>query len=240
LRPNDVNPRVKLAETLYFLGRQPEAIDVLRSALAMDPNNADVHYQLGDCQLLLGDNAGGLASLTRSLQLRDDPDRRPDLHVAQFYNGILPRDEFESRASNALQPIALVTYLFALLDHPDSKQRDPEFVLRTLKERSVSIVEFRWRYFVEAMARMELEDWSGAYDAIKDRFKLPFAMLMNPVCYDFMRAVICSHVGSDTEARAFFAQGNIAMDALTEGNAAAWEHSDAARWRRDAEAALKK
>ncbi len=240
LRPNDVNPRLKLAETFYTLGRQPDAIDILRSALAVDPNNADALYQLGDCQLMLGDNAGGLASLTRSLQLHDDPDRRPDLQVAQFYNGILPRSEFESRIANALQPIALITYLFALVDHPNPKERDPEFVLRTLKERAVSLGEFRAQHFVEAVAHMELGDWPSADAAIGSRFKLPYAMLMTPPCYDFMRSIICAHVGRDDEARAFYAQGVASFEELARDDTVPWEHSDIVRWRRDAEAALAK
>jgi tetratricopeptide (TPR) repeat protein len=240
LRPGDITARVKLAETLYTLGRETDAVSTLRACLAADASNAEALYLLGCTQLMLGDNAGGLASLTRSIQLHDEPDRRSDLHVAQYFNGILSREEFESRMANGTTANNLATYVYALVDHPDPKQRDPQLALRTLKDWSAMIETYRWPHFVETVARIRLEDWPGALSVIEHRLQIPGLMLMAPMCYDFMRSLIYSHVGRAAEARVFYERGMVTWGEQTAANPAAWDHSDAMRWRTEAEAGLAK
>jgi hypothetical protein len=63
---------------------------------------------------------------------------------------------------------------------------------------------------------------------------------MTPVCYDFMRSLILSHLGRDVESRAYYERAMVEWEKLTGGNPAAWERSDAMRWRREAEAVLAK
>ena len=65
-------------------------------------------------------------------------------------------------------------------------------------------------------------------------------MLLSPPCYDFLRSLVASKLGRDGEARAHYARGVRAWEAETESDPAAWERSDAARWKREAEAALER
>jgi len=238
LRPDDLAARVKVADSLQSLGRLDKALNVLRICTAVDPSNAEANYLMGLSQFLLGDNPGALASLTRALQLRDDPNWRSDLHAAQFFNGLITREDIEKHVAEEFATNNLVTYLWALIDHPDPKQRDPQFVLRTLEERAPTLGGLRWPFVVECVARVRLGDWAGARVAIEARYKLPQIMLMTPMCYDFMRALICKKLGRDDEARACFDRGMVEWDTQTGGSPVAWERSDAMRWKREAETAL--
>jgi serine/threonine-protein kinase len=240
LRPNDLTARVKVADSLQSLGRLTDTATTLRAVLERDPSNAEANYNLGLVRVLLGDFAGGLATLSGSPRIAADPNWRSDLHAAQFYNGLLTRDEIERRTTEEIAPNNLVTYLFALVDHPDPRQRDPQFVLRTLAERSATLQGLRWPNVVEAIARVRLEDWAGAQAAIGGRFKLPYFMILTPMAYDFLRSLICSHLRRKDQARDDYERGMVEWEEQTGADPGAWEHSDAMRWRREAEAALEK
>ncbi|MBK7645027.1 MAG: protein kinase [Planctomycetes bacterium] len=240
LRPNDLNARVKVADSLQSLGRLTDTVSTLRACLEKEPTNPEANYNLGLVQTLLGDFQGALASHSRSPQIASNPNWQSDLWAAQFYSGVLARDEFEARLAMESAPNNLLTYLFALVDHPDPKQRDPELVLRTLEERAAQLRDLRWPDVIEAIARVRLEDWPGAYAALDGRFKLPFFMILSPMAYDFLRSLICSHIGHTDEARGYYQRGMAEWDDQTSADPAAWEHSDAMRWRREAEAVLAK
>ncbi len=240
LRPNDLTARVKVADSLQSLGRLTDTVTTLRAVLERDPANAEANYNLGLVQVLLGDFAGALATLSRSPRIATDPNWHSDLQAAQFYNGVLAREAFEQFATEELAPNNLITYLFALVDHPDPKQRDPQFVLRMLEERAPQLNGLAWPDVITAIARLRLDDWAGAQAAIEGRFKLPFFMILTPMAYDFLRSLICSHLGRAQEARDYHARGMVAWTEQTGADPAAWEHSDAMRWRREAEAALEK
>jgi len=240
LRPADLNARIRLGDVQFSAGRFTDAVSNLRSCVAADPNSAEANYFLGLNQYMLGDYAGSLASLTRSLELQADPDRRVDLQCVQYVNGILSREEIEKRVASENVLTSLATYLYYLIDHPDPRQRDPQFVLRTLEERRAAFSGLRWPYLVETVARVRLEDWSGALAVIEERYRMPQLMLMTPMAYDFMRSLIHSHLGRDREARGFFERGMVEWESQTIDSPAAWERSDAMRWRREAEAALAK
>ncbi len=240
LRPNDVPTRVKVADSLFALGRLTEVHTVLRPALAADPLNVEANDLMGVSQVLLGDHAGALTSLSRTPGMLDDPGTLADLHVAQFYNGVITRDEIERQAPLAFMPQVLGVYLYALVDHPDPKQRDPEFVLRLLEERRGVHSTFRWPATVEIVARIRLEDWSGALAIFEQSFKPQYLMLVTPMSYEFMRALIYGKLGRAVEARQAFDRGMLAWDEQTADHPDAWERSDAMRWRREAEAALAK
>lgn len=212
----------------------------MRACLAGGPSNAEANDLMGLVQALLGDYAGGLASLSRAPDIVADPSTLADLRVAQFYNGVLTREELARHMENEALPIPLAGYLYALVDHPDPKQRDPELVLRTLAERASSLTDFRWPATVEIVARVRLEDWSGALEVFEDRFKPQYLMLLTPMSYEFLRSLIYSRLGRDVEARQSYKRGMLAWDEQTADHPAAWEHSDAMHWRRKAEAALAK
>ncbi len=240
LRPGDVATRVKVGESLLSLGRLPEARAILRACTAAEPTNLDANYYLGCTQTLLGDFAAGLASLSRALEIASDPSMLSDLLVAQFYNGAVTRAEFEERIDRQIDPPGVGTLLFALVDHPDPQQRDPEFVLRTLAERASALTDYRWPGTVEIVARMRLADWAGALAVFEERFKPQYLMLLTPMSYEFLRAQIYARLGREGEARQSYKRGMLEWDEWTRDQAADWEHSDAMRWRREAEAALAK
>ncbi len=238
LRPDDLTARMKLADSLLYLGRLTEAEANLRILLARDPSSMEANYTMGLAELMLGDYSGGLASLTRSPEIATDLNMRSDLHAAQFFNGVLTRAEIERHVAGEFTPNNLVTYLFALVDHPDPEQRDPEFVLRTLEERASFLGTSRWKWVVEAIARVRIEDWSGAIPFIEGRFKRPGLMILTPVAYDFLRSLICSHLGRNDEARGYYERGLVEWEDQMGADPTAWEHSDAMRWRREAEVVL--
>jgi serine/threonine-protein kinase len=240
LRPSDINARLKLADMQFFQGQMVASATTARACTALDPSNAGAHYNLGLAQIMLGDYAGALASLTRSLELEDDPTRRVDLRVAQYYANVLTREEIARSLANDTQPLNAATYLFALVDHPDPTKRDPQLVLRTLDDFAAFFGDFRWPHLVKAIALVRLEDWSGALAAIENRLKLPQAMFMTPTAFDFLRALIYSRVGRDGEALECYRRGMAQWDEQTVDDAAAWGNSDAMRWRREAEAAMAK
>jgi tetratricopeptide (TPR) repeat protein len=240
LRPGDLVTRTQLAETQFFLGRFVDAEATLRQCLAAAPTDPWANYWLGVSQGMLGDFAGSLASLQRAPEIEKLADMRSDLHAAQFYCGILTREEFARHIVGEYAPLSLATYLFALVDHPDPKQRDPQLVLRTLADRAAGLSTYRWPYIVETIARVRIEDWPGAFAVMEHRFKRPGVMILSPCAYDFIRSLICSHLNRPAEALAFYEQGMNELEAQTKSNPAAWEHSDAMRWRREAEAVLPK
>jgi tetratricopeptide (TPR) repeat protein len=238
LRPHDLDARASVGESQYLLGHLSAARTTLLACVAAEPADPSTNHQLGVVQLLLGDFAGALASLSRVPAIATDPDRRAALHVAQFYGGLLARDEIERRATSEGSPDGLAAYLLALLDHPDPAERDPDFVLRLLKQWAPLIPTYRWPPVIETLARVRLEDWSGALSAIESRFQPPNLMLLSPMAYDFVRARIYAELARPDEARACYARGMVVWECETIDDPAAWERSDAMRWRRAAEAAL--
>ncbi|MBL8859557.1 MAG: protein kinase [Planctomycetes bacterium] len=240
LRPDDRRTRMVIAESMWALGRLTDAEGAYRACIAANPTFADPNYNLSLVLQQLGDNAGALASITRALAIRDDPEWHPDLLAMRFYSGVASKEELVAALANATQPIVVATYLYPLLDHPDPARRDPAFVLRSLAEfrKLMEFPDFDWLF--ETVARIRSEDWSGAATAIEGHYKVPDALIVTPNSFDFMRALIYSHLGRDGEARENYKRGMVEWNAQTGGNPAAWDKSDAMRWRREAEAVLAK
>jgi serine/threonine-protein kinase len=238
-RPNDVLARTKVAESLFSLGRMTSARDMLRTCTALDPANAEAADFLGITQFYLGDYAGSLATLSRPDVEADDL-MRPDLYIARYYNGVMSREEIERRAEAEFMPIIFASYLYALLDHPDPAQRDPKFVLSLVVDRAPMLGNVRWTHVLETVARMRLDDWTGALAVYEGPFKPPYLMLMSPPCYDFIGALIYANNGRDAEARHQYKLGMTAFEDLTRDQPSEWERADAMRWRRAAESALAK
>jgi serine/threonine-protein kinase len=240
LRPSDLVTRVDLAESMAALGRLTDALASLQACVAADPKYSPANYLLGTVQLQLGDFAGALASLSRSPEIATDPQLHPKLHHAQFFAGVLTRDAFEDLVPGEIFPANLGVYLSALVDHPDPGQRDPAFVLRTLEQRAPELVNARWRFAVEALARVRLEDWPGALTAIEQHNQRSDLPVLTPIAREFLHSLILSRLGRAGEARNCYERGMTEWDELIAGRPGAWEHSDAMRWRREAQAALDK
>ncbi len=240
LRPRDIDGRLLVSNALYFLGRLTESLDAYRACLAMDPSNAEAHYGIGWNLVQLGDYAGALDSFTRSLALVDDPSRRPDLLSARFYRGLATKDDLMRAVERESVPQSMLTCLYPLIDHPDPRQRDPKFVLRILEERADELKQSDWPWVAETVAKVRLEDWPGALEAIENHFTPPAAQILSASAYDFLRSLIYSKLGRSDAARECYARGMAAWNEQTRGNADAWEKSDVMRWRRESEAALAK
>jgi hypothetical protein len=239
-RPNDGLARTRMAESLFNDGRMVEARDLLRACTIADPTNVEALDFLGCAEIVLGDDAGGLATLSRSPALEDDDTMRGDLYIARYFNGVLAREEIERRAVSEPNPIYLANYLFALIDHPDPSQRDPKFVQSLLAERSTVLGDARWLHMLEMIARVRLEDWPGALAVYEGPFKPPYLLLVTPACYDFIAALIYAKNGRDADARQHYKRAMTIYEDQTRDHPTEWEHSDAMRWRREAEAAMGK
>jgi tetratricopeptide (TPR) repeat protein len=238
LRPDDNNARLRVEDGLMFLGRLTEAENAAKACVAMDPKNAEAHYNLGMVLLYLGDEPGALASVSRSLELADDPARRADLLSLRYRNGLATKADVARALDRASDLASMATYLYTLLDHRDPAQRDPELVLKTLEESAGMFAVVDWKYLVETVARIRLADWTGALAALGDHFTLPSTFVMTPGAVEFLRATVYAHVGRADAARDCYARGMVRWKELTADDAAAWERSDVMRWRREAEAAL--
>jgi serine/threonine-protein kinase len=239
-RPGDVMARVKLAESLFNVGRAVEARELLRDCCAADPSNLQAFDDLGLCETILGNHERALAALSRKPELENDNLMRPDLLVARWNNGALARSEIERRAQIESLLIPLATYLYALLDHPDPTQRDPKFVLTLLAERAHSIPAVRWKHMIEMVARVRLGDWPGALAVYEGAFQPPYLLVVTPACYDFIAALIYAKNGRATEAAQSYKRAMTVFEDQTRDAPAEWERSDAMRWRREAEAAMGK
>ncbi len=240
LRPGDIGMRVKVAESLFWLGRMVDAQAAVRACLAAEPASVDSNYLLGCVQCNLGDFVGSLASLSRVPEIAADANMSVDLAMAQFYNGLIGRAEIERRAESEFNPLNFATLLFALLDHPAPAQRDPAWVQRILAERAPLLGKERWIRAVELLACIRLEDWEGALAVLESNFQRPFLPLMTPVCYAFLDALVHARLGRSVEAQQAYQRAMNEWNELTRDQAESWERSDAMRWRREAEAVLSK
>jgi hypothetical protein len=113
-------------------------------------------------------------------------------------------------------------------------------VLKFLEERAGSFPRDRWPATLQIVARVRLEDWAGALAVFEKEFKPQQLMLLTPMSYEFLRALIYAKLGRQVEARQAYDRGTLAWEEATRDHPEAWARSDAMRWRREAEAALGK
>jgi len=241
LRPDDRVARLRVAESLLFLGRLTDAEGAARACVGSDPTSAEGHYLLAMCQQQLGDYAGALVNVTRSLELAQDPTRAPDLLALRYVGRLSKKADLVLAVAHPTMPEAIATYMWVLLENPNPDLLDPELVLRVLAEKSELVANADWRWVVEAVANVKLGRWADAQAALGEHFTPPATlMILTPSAFDFLRSLVCSKLGRADAAREIYARGMSTLDALTGGNPDAWERSDVMRWRRDAEAALEK
>ncbi len=238
IRPHDPVALYRLGESLSFMGRLTDAEGAFRASLAADPASVESLWSLGVVQSQLGDRAGALASYTRALEVREEPDLRADWTGVRFMLGLASRDELAAMATVSFTPLGLVNTLYPLLDHPDPAKRDPQFVLRMIDERGALMRQDEAYFVLDSIAHIRAGDWPGALAAIEGHYYQAKLQLVTPNAFDFMRALIYSKLGNAEAARECHARGVAEWSVLTAGNPAAWEKSDVMRWRREAEAAL--
>jgi len=187
-------------------------------------------------QQQLGDYSGALASVTRSLELVDDPGRRADRLSLRYRQGLATKADMLDALAHEGESLSLATYLYTLLD-AEPAMRDPQVVLKNLEE-NILTADAEWRWVIETVARVRAEDWPGALAALGDHFRPSAAIILTPGAYDFVRALIYAKLGRAEAARESYARGMATWNELTGGDPQAWEASDVMRWRREAEAAL--
>ena len=237
LRPDDVGARARVAESLLFLGRTAAAEAAARGCVAMAPSSFDAHYNLAMAQIQLGDHAGALASIERAIEIREDQNVRSDELILRFYLGQATREQVAEALARAAIPEVAGTFAFGLLSHPDPAQRDPELVLSALEERS-GLFRGDWPYVIEALARVQVGDWSGAEAALADHYAIPSVPFLSPGAMTFLRALVYARVGREDAARECHGRAIVEWNGQVASDPARWERSDLMRWRREAEAAL--
>jgi serine/threonine protein kinase/tetratricopeptide (TPR) repeat protein len=239
LQPQRARSHRDVAETLYFLGRLTESVGAYRDAVALDDVEPYHHYGLGLTLLQLGDLEGALACLQRSFELSGgDLSIVADVSVVRFYLGLEERAEIERALEREVPSLSQATYLFALVDHPDPAQRNPELVLRVLAEEARFYSATPWAFVIEAIARVRSGDWTGARAALEGRYGHTDALLLTSNALDFLRALVHAELDQDEAARETYARGMTEWKLRTRDDPEAWERSDVMRWRRAAEAAL--
>jgi serine/threonine-protein kinase len=238
LRPNSALARNNVADSLLFLGRLTESLEASRACAAAFPEFAPAYYEMAMAEVQLGEYGEALAHVKRALELDADPTWKPDLLGLRFRNGLASKSELEHALQTETAPNALGTWMLALLDHPDPAQRDPQFVIEMLNNSTGIFANADWKWEIETLARIRVEDWAGALDALGSHFDPPATLLLTPGTFDFLRALVHARLGRTEAARECYGRGMSRWNELTSGNAAAWEGSDVMRWRRAAEAAL--
>ena len=240
LRPGDLSARYALANSQFGVGRLLQASRTLRAILAEDPTNVESSMILGVLQMLLGDYAGSLATISRPPNIADFPEGLAHLEFARFYTGVLSREEFERKAEATVTgSLGISIYLYGLVAHPDPAQRDPEFVLRILSERKAAYGNDPGLAGIEVMACARVGDWPRALEVVEASLKRPF-VFGSPLEHDFLRAVVYARNGRTCEAQTWYRLGMRAWEAETRDQPDVYANSDAMRWRREAESALGK
>src|SRR5262249_5551286 len=118
LRPDDVDARLRLGESLYFLGHLVDAVAAFMACLAKAPDLPEAHYDLGLCLENLGDYEGAFTQLSRAVQLDDRPDWHCDLLAVRYWTRRASKDEVVSAIANESRMLPYATEVFALLDGP--------------------------------------------------------------------------------------------------------------------------
>lgn len=238
LRPNDPTARMRAADTWFFLGRLTEAEGAYRALVATAPGLAEAHYTLGLCRMQLGDFEQASECISRALVLQESPGWRADAMGVRYYLGRITKEELIRAIEGEVVPLNLATLMYPLLDHPDPARRDPQYVLRTLEGLATLFQDVGWSFVLETVAKVRVGDWAGALAAFETRYTPPDALILTPVAFEFVRALIYAQLGRDEAARQCYLRGMAEWGALTDADPAAWARSDAMRWRREAEAAM--
>jgi len=173
-------------------------------------------------------------------EITEFPEGIAHLEIARFYTGAVSREEIERRAETTVAgTLSISAYLHGLLEHPDPAQRDPEFVLRILRERRAAYGNDPGLAGIEVMACVRAGEYARALEVTEASLRRPFTF-GSPMAHDFLRALVYARAGRTNDAHTWYSLGLRALEAETADHPDAWERSDAMRWRREAEAALGK
>ena len=126
----------------------------------------------------------------------------------------------------------------ALADHPDPTRRDPQAAIAVVRDNGLEPLYPLAGAVIDAVARVRLEDWQGALDALGRLDPHSEFLVMTPQALHFLRALVYQKLGQATTARECHARGMEAWKLVVGTDDAAWQHSDVRRWRTAAEQAM--
>ena len=238
LQPDNPQARYLLADGLFFAGRMVDALGVYRACTARSPTHAPSHNGLGWTLFQLGDYGAAVASYQRAADLESNPQWHADLLNGRYMAGQITRESLEQTLSITVSPEYALSYCLSLVDHPDADHRDPALVVRTVRDPAFADIYAKAGVLVECVAKVRMEDWQGAREALAKYTSKSDYLVLTPLCLDFLRALIYQQLGQQDTARECYARGIEGWDQLVGNDGGAWERSDVMRWRRAAEQAM--
>ena len=131
-----------------------------------------------------------------------------------------------------------LNYALALVDCPDPERRDPQAAIAAVRDQAMEPLYPLAGAVIEAVAKVRLEDWQGAHEALGRLDPHTEFLVLTPQCLHFLRALIYQKLGQTTTARECHARGLEAWSMTIGTDGAAWQRSDVQRWRTAAEQAL--
>ena len=238
LQPDNPAARYLLADAMFFAGRMVDALGVFRACVARTPNSATSHNGLGWALFQLGDYAGAAASMQKAVELENNPQWHSDLLAARYFAGQASKADLLRTMAITVIPEHQLNYALALVDCPDPERRDPQAAIAAVRDPAAEPIYALAGVLIEVIARVRLEDWQGALDALaKFDTKTEF-LVLTPLCLHFLRALIYQKLGRHDAARECHARGLEGWALIVGTDDAAWKHSDVQRWRTAAEQAM--
>jgi serine/threonine-protein kinase len=238
LQPDNPQARYLLADAMLFAGRMVDAVGVFRACVARTPNHAGSHNGLGWALILLGDHAGAVLSLQKAAELENEPAFHSDLLMARYFAGQASKADLLRTMAITVIPEHQLNYALALADCPDPERRDPQAAIDAVRDPAAEPIYSPAGAVIEAIARVRLEDWQGAHEALGKFDTRTEFLVVTPLCLHFLRALIHQKLGHHDVARECHARGLEGWAVVVGTDAAAWQHSDVQRWRTAAEAAM--
>lgn len=238
LQPDNPQARYLLAETMFFAGRMVDAVGVFRACVARSPQHGQSHNGLGWALFQLGDFAGAAACFQQAVAIENNPNWHSDLLLARYHTGQVDKAELLRTMAITAVPEHQLNYAMALIDCPDPERRDPAAAIAAVRDPALEPLYTQAGAVLEAIARVRLADWQGAFDALARHDVKTEFLVLTPQAVHFLRALIYHHLGRTDAARECHARGVEAWSLVAGSDHTAWQHSDVQRWRTAAEQAM--
>jgi len=238
LQRDNPQARYLFAEALYFNGRMLDALGAFRTCAARTPTNAQTHSGVGWALFQLGDWANAKASFQKAVELENNAQWHSDLLTVRYFLGEASKADLLRTMAITVIPEHQLNYAFALVDCPDPERRDPRAAIAAVRDPALEPLYPAAGALIEAVARVRLEDWQGAHDALGHLDPRTEILVLTPQCLPFLRALLWQKLGNPDAARECHARGLEAFQVVVGADDAAWQHSDVQRWRIAAERAM--
>ena len=223
---------------MSFRGRMVKALALARTAIARVPTDGAAHSLAGWTSFQLGAFEDAVASFQKAVELENQPNWHSDLLVARYYTGLASKEELTRALAITVVPEHQLSYAQALADCPDPDRRDPRTAITTVTDPALSVLYPPAGSLIEVLARVRLEDWQGAHEALQRFVPSGDILVVTPQAVPFLRALIHQKLGHAEAARECLARGLEDWTQLVGDDQEAWQDSDVRRWRTAAEAAM--